>query len=77
MSILVHVSLSGGELIAELSDGRVVRRCDHVDFALALTTAGAAADALSFQWRPGSSMITAGKKAAICAEMRRLERSAN
>ena len=74
MTISANVVLIAGQFIAELSDGREIRGHDCRELALSLCGAGVSGDALSYHWRTGLCMITAGRQAALCAEVRRLER---
>lgn len=74
MAIHATVGFFKKQFIAELSDGRHLRQQDFLKMAEALYCAGVLADDVSFEWKAGQRMITAGQKVALCAEMRRLAR---
>lgn len=74
MVIYATVSFFKKEFVAELSDGRRVEQPDFRKMAEALFCAGVLADDVSFEWKAGQRMITAGQKVALCAEVRRLAR---
>lgn len=74
MVIYATVSFFKKEFVAELSDGRRVGQPDFRKMAEALFCAGVLADDVSFEWKAGQRMITAGQKVALCAEVRRLAR---
>ena len=62
--------------VATLSDGRRIERPDLHTIAYALYSAKIPARYVSFEWRAGLRMITAGQQVSLTAEMRRLEREA-
>lgn len=74
MAIHAVVSFFKKEFVAELSDGRRIGQPDFRKMAQALYCAGVLADDVSFEWRAGQRMITAGQQVALCAEMRQLTR---
>jgi hypothetical protein len=77
ISMSANVALAEGQFVAELSDGHEFRYGDEHNLAQALVTAGVPSGALSFRWRAGMCMLTAGKQVALCAEMRRFEQGAD
>ena len=72
-AVRASVALIGEEFVANLSDGRRVRRSDFLELAEALYQAGVRAEGVTFDWNTEHRLITAGQKVAICAEMRRRE----
>lgn len=65
MVIYATVSFFKKEFVAELSDGRRVGQPDFRKMAEALFCAGVLADDVSFEWKAGQRMITAGQKVAL------------
>lgn len=74
MTISANVILFKDEFVAELNDGRRLEQSEIKSVALALYRAGVRAHRVHFEWRNGTCMITAGKQAALRAEINRLER---
>ncbi len=72
MAIHATVVFVKKQFIAELSDGRHLGQQDFRRLAEVLDCAGVLADDVSFEWKAGQRMITAGQQVALCAEMRRL-----
>ncbi len=72
MTTTATVSHSKNEFVAVLSDGRRIRQSEWHDLAEALFCAGISASRVDYEWHTGQRMITAGQKAAIKAEIRRL-----
>lgn len=76
MANQASVSLVKNNFVATLSDGRRIERPDLHTIAYALYSAKIPARHVSFEWRAGLRMITAGQQVSLTAEMRRLEREA-
>ena len=72
MTTSAVISHSKNEFIAQLSDGRHIRQAEWHEMAEALFCAGVSASQVDYEWHTGQRMITAGQKAAIKAEIRRL-----
>jgi hypothetical protein len=73
MAVNANVVFCRDLFVAELSDGQRIERPDLHNMAKALCRAGVRASQLSFDWRTGAGMITAGKQVALSAELRLLE----
>ena len=74
MAITANIALIQDEFVATLSDGRRLRQSDLILMAELLHKAGVQSDGLTFEWRSGQRMITAGQQSALVAEVRRWER---
>lgn len=74
MTIQAIVMLVKNEFIAELSDGRQIRKPGFRDMAIALYHAGVSAKNAQFEWRAGHRIMTAGQQVGLTAEIHRLER---
>lgn len=72
MTVSANVVACRDLFIAELSDGRRIERPDLHNMAQALYRAGVSARNLNFDWRADAGMVTAGKQAALSAELRLL-----
>jgi hypothetical protein len=66
--------LVDNKFIAALSSGAQIERPDFRGMAQALYCAGVVATNVSYEWRAGQRMITAGQQVALRAELGRLER---
>jgi hypothetical protein len=77
MATTATVIFFNNEFVAALSDGRHLERHDWREMALALYSAGVKDNEVTYEWRSGQRMITAGQQVALRAEMRRLEHTAS
>jgi hypothetical protein len=73
MFISATVGAIGYIYIAKLSDGRIVEEPDLRGLATALNSAGVLSQELTFDWRAGQRMMTAGQQVALHASMRGME----
>lgn len=73
MTRSARVSLIQNVFVATLSDSRRFEQSDLQKMAYMLFRAGVLAHEVSFEWRSGSRMLTAGQKIGLSSEMRRLE----
>lgn len=74
MALSANVVWFKDEFIAELNDGRRLEQPGIDKVAYALYRAGVRPHLVRFEWRNGTCMITAGKQAALRAEISRLEK---
>lgn len=74
MAYKATVALVKNEFVAVLSDGRHIEQKEWRGMAEALFCAGVCSRDVNFEWHEGQRMITAGQKAALCAEIKRLGR---
>lgn len=72
MATTASIMFFKNEFVAELSDGRHIERREWREMALALYSAGVVDGDVTYEWRTGQRMITAGQQVALKAEMRRL-----
>lgn len=75
MSIQANVTLDRQELVAELSDGRLICQADLQLFANALHRAGVFASHIECAHRSGRRILTAGQQVALNAALHQLERA--
>ncbi len=74
MALSANVVLFKNDFIAELNDGRRIEQSGLGAVARELFGAGVRPHRVHFEWRTGTSMITAGKQAALRAEISRMEK---
>lgn len=72
MAISANIGYFKGEFVAELSDGRRLMDKEWRGMAESLFCAGIRTKDVSFEWRNGHRMITAGQQVALLSEIRRL-----
>lgn len=73
MVIHARIALFMNQFVATLSNGQRVERSGLDTMADALHRAGVPASAVTYEWRAGLQMITAGKQVALRAAIRQCE----
>ncbi|MDZ4315838.1 MAG: hypothetical protein U0989_13860 [Azonexus sp.] len=77
MGIKANIALLTDQFIATLSDGQRIERSGLGKMADALHRAGVKANAVSYEWRAGLRMMTAGQQVALRAEIRLHEKQSS
>lgn len=64
------VNIVGARFRAELNDGRFLETPNLTELASELNRAGVSANRVSYAWRAGQRLLTAGQRVALCAALR-------
>lgn len=77
MGIKANIALLTDQFIATLSDGQRIEQSGLRKMADALHRAGVKANGVSYEWRAGLRMITAGQQVALRAAIRLHEKQSS